>query len=48
MDLCLACFTQSRVDTETTQRDIWDRLPLIFGLPSWTDLKAQEAEVMDS
>ncbi|KAE9394434.1 hypothetical protein BT96DRAFT_923558 [Gymnopus androsaceus JB14] len=46
-DLCLACFTQSRSDTEETQREIWDKLPLIFGLPSWTELKMLEEEAMN-
>ncbi|KAJ3808681.1 hypothetical protein EV368DRAFT_84280 [Lentinula lateritia] len=46
-DLCLACFTQSKLDTEATQREIWAKLPLIFELPSWSELKDLEEKAMD-
>ncbi|KAJ4477208.1 hypothetical protein J3R30DRAFT_3483321 [Lentinula aciculospora] len=45
-DLCLACFTRLKSDTEETQREIWGQLPQIFGLPLWAELKELEGQAM--
>ncbi|KIK63020.1 hypothetical protein GYMLUDRAFT_163806 [Collybiopsis luxurians FD-317 M1] len=46
-DLCLACFTQSKCKFEEAQVEIWERLPQIFGLSSWTELNALKEEAMN-
>ncbi|KAJ3734349.1 hypothetical protein DFJ43DRAFT_1064897 [Lentinula guzmanii] len=46
-DLCLSCIAQSKNDTQVTQHEIWEKLPQIFKLQSWTELKVLEDKAMD-
>ncbi|KAJ7610520.1 hypothetical protein FB45DRAFT_868439 [Roridomyces roridus] len=44
--LCNTCCREGRTQYEEGRQRIWDRLPEMFGLPSWEDLRAaREADV---
>ncbi|KAJ7627231.1 hypothetical protein FB45DRAFT_58980 [Roridomyces roridus] len=45
-ELCGACCREGRIQYEEGRRRIWDRLPEMFALPSWEDLRAaREADL---
>ncbi|KAJ3714219.1 hypothetical protein FB446DRAFT_660439 [Lentinula raphanica] len=46
-DLCVACLVQTKEDTQSTQREIWDKLPALFDLQEWTVLRDLEDKAMD-
>ncbi|KAJ7610525.1 hypothetical protein FB45DRAFT_835476 [Roridomyces roridus] len=44
--LCEACCREGRTQYNAGRQRIWDRLPALFGIPSWEDLRAaQEADL---
>lgn len=38
-DICRACITEGRANYMEAQMRIWERLPAIYGLPSWEELR---------
>ncbi|KAJ7604300.1 hypothetical protein DFH06DRAFT_1151277 [Mycena polygramma] len=47
-DLCPGCHRFGRAQYEAARYTLWNRLPEIFGLPSWQELEEKRRAVMDA
>ncbi|KAJ7114959.1 hypothetical protein C8R44DRAFT_629550 [Mycena epipterygia] len=45
-ELCGACLRDARASHGAAQRIFWDRMPYIFGLPGWDELRQMEADMV--
>ncbi|KAJ6579210.1 hypothetical protein DFH09DRAFT_1077500 [Mycena vulgaris] len=46
IELCPECSSAVGKDYTTSQQEFWNRMPIIFGLPSWEELRNERRDAM--